>query len=329
MENEIIENKEDSKNDEIKLTNGIYFIFCFHRDIWKYNTIDFSCKDKQFSIQLIKTIVLESNPLSISKCFCINLGENIESPNKKFDLTISLNSRSNWDLTSISLKEKKSRFIFSDVKIAQKLVTNFINNLNSELNLNTIDNYNYCINVDINQKFIIFYNCLLDYEKNKNKNENNLNKTKENLASDFMYFIKNTKNYDLLFSTIAALFTLCYKNNNIFTNFLDLTEKLNLINDVFENESFIKIVENFENGKDYNSPLISINESKINKHEKFSLDKYTNLYEEFLLTYLLFYKKESIINKGLSVNTERVLMKLYKKKENKFISLLKFIINYF
>ena len=263
-----IDNSKNLGGKKINLMNRIYFIFCFHKDIWDNGNVQMRCKNNQFNVEELKAIVDESNPLIISKCFSINFGDNPEPPSTKFDLFISLNNRTNWDLSNISLKEKKkSRFIFSEVKIVEKVITNFINYLNSELNLNNINNYNYCSNIDINKRFIIFYNYLLDCEKNKNDVNNNLDKLKENLANDFIYFIKNTKKFDLFFSTAAALFTLCY-NNNILVNFLDLIEKLKLSKNEFENESFIKIIEIYENNGNYNVTLNSIFDSKKAKNMK-------------------------------------------------------------
>ena len=320
MENKDKKEKEDGKSkkshkNSLKVPEDtkIFFISCFHKDLLDENLFN-SLQVEIENIQFQYSFKLEALPNHIPKVYLINFKKNQKRP-KYLNLSVNFGSTA-FQLNQLSLSDKK-RFIFGDIKISDKNINDCINYINNKLKINSIMKNNFCFLLDYEQKLNIFINCI---DKIYNENEKKLTEYSDNLAYDFLNVCKNDIN-KFNFSTAINIFTLSYKNKNLF-QFLDIMPKISYNKDNFSNNYFLELLNCFNNNN--NSFFEPITKYKYkDKHEH-----YKKLMNDFIYIFLLLYEKEKIINdKTMCLNSENSLMKLINDKYS-FVEATKFIQDY-
>ena len=238
------------------------------------------------------------------KVYSINFKNNFKRPSYLY-LSISFDSSVYWDLEELYIKDKK-RFILGDLKIVEKKIPLFINYLKDTLNLKTnIFRSNYLLNLEFEDKLYIYKNYIDSI--NKNDDRVNILNYNDNLAYDFITIFKNNKLNKLRFSNATILFTLSYKNQNIYP-FLLLSADLIYKKDKITNDKFLELV-NLYKEKHSNLYKLILNNNDY--------EKYIILMKDFMVTYLLFYDKEVIINDiKLSLYSEKLLKKIINERDN-------------
>ena len=154
--------KERDKKDEGKIKKGrrnsskiegannidpsIFFISCFHKDLWNEQVIFLNSKKNIEKIEFVFSYESDIEKNYIPKIYCIHFNKEQKRP-KSLNLSITFDSLQYWELNELSIKEK-TQFIFGDIKIIEKNFYEFIHYVNNELNKKNIARNNYCFSLD-------------------------------------------------------------------------------------------------------------------------------------------------------------------------------------
>ena len=312
----------------IKITNSdnnIYFIASFNNEIWEKAKIFFYVQD----MQIDKNITLEHSYNSEisqnhkAKIYSINFPEK-SKPGKSLKLSISFWSSLVCKINELNIKDNNGKclkFIFNDISLIKKEVTKLINYEENQLNNNILKNNNYFLHLDINKKLDIYINYL---EENNFENEQKIIEYKENLANDYIYEFKKNKYKKINFSVGVKLLYLSYKNKMIIL-FLDFTKDIIYIKDEFANDFMLNLINLYRNNQ--NEVFKPLNEFK-KKNQIFNTVYYQRLLNDFIITYIILYEKESILKENkINLNYENILIGLYTKTDNN-LETIKFLIEY-
>ena len=304
--------KKEGKNQKvhkksIKLSEDstIFFISCFHKELSDENLIQFySPKEEIQSIEYQYSLELEIIPNHIPRVYLVRFRKELKRP-KSLVLSVSFGTTTFYELNEFNLRDKK-RFIFGDIKLIEKKIQRLINYINNDLNKNYIKRNNYCFNLEFEHKLSIYKNFI---DKFYNDKKEKLTEYSENLAYDFLGVYKNNIN-KLNFSNAVNIFTLSYKNRNLF-QFLDFSPKIVYYKDIINNNLFLEISNTYNTKKnEFFEPLSKITNTEKNEH-------YKKLMNDFMLTYIILYEKEKIINdKKFCLKAEKPLMKLINERNN-------------
>lgn len=299
-------NNINSKVNNNNSDSQIFIIICFHNELFKNRKISLKAKSNDVEIIELKYTLKSEMEKYKPKVYSINFKENAKRPSY-LNLSISFDFSDFWDLEELYIKDKK-KFIFADIKIVEKMIPFFMEYLNNILKINNVLRKNYILNLEFEDKLYIYKHYIDEIKENDEKV--NISSLNDNLAYDFIAIFKNNKLNKLRFSNAINLFTLSYKNQNIFSFLLlsaDIIYKIDK-NVNLNNNYFLDLV-NLYNKKndDLYKPILN------NKY----YEKYIKLMDDFMMTYLLIYNKERIINdKNLSLNSEKLLKKIINERDD-------------
>ena len=308
-EKEKINQNKSKINEDSNKDPNIYFISCFHNDLYNENLFKFiSLRQEIEKIEYLKSYELKIDNNYTSKIFCIHFAIGIKKP-KSISLSVSFDSSKCFELNELSIKET-NKFIFGDIKFIEKNIVKFISYFHNQLNKNNIKRNNYCYNLSFEQKLNIYLNLL---EKNNEENPKKLKEFKECLASDSINYLEKINLNKIYFSNAINLFCLSYSNKYI-TKTLDKLSKVIFIKDEFNNKEFSNLLNIYTSDKkEFFKPLLKI----FNKEKNDKYKNYEKLMKNILYIYFLFYEKEKIIkDKNLYLKLDKTLMKIINERED-------------
>ena len=300
--------------------NKTFFIICFHDEIWKKISMNFQCNNS-VSNKITKYILSsEISKNYLPRVYCIHFPENEERPTY-IRLYTSFISFLNCELNELNIRQSKTRFLFCDTKYNESVTPIFINLAYNKFNCNLITYENYYLPLTFEQKLDIYYNYL---ENNKFDNLEKLIEYKENLVNDFIYIFRKSNLEKVNFSSMVKLLNLSYENNMIL-DFLLFTNKVIYIKGNFKDNFIIQLINTYiKNNNEVFRPLL-----KFTNKKNFNRPKYERLLNDFIITYLILYDKEKIMNnKDLILKCQEPLRRIYTEKDNN-IETLKLLIEFF
>ena len=296
-----------SKSEEIKGENIFFFISCFHNLILDDKSCFFNSQKNNLS-EISMEYFEDSNTNKNYKyrVHCIHFIEN--KKDKYVYLLLNYENLKNMELTKLYIKYQK-RFIFSDIKLEEKFLPNFLSLLNNKYLNNNFTKDNYYLKID-HEKQLTIYKNYLDYSFKDNKNT--YDEYSKNLAGDFLYIIKKNSINELNFSSAINLFLLSQHNRYILS-FLEICNTIIYKKDNIDNinKYFFEVLNYYINDKNELFSIFSTEKAKL-KYE----DYIKNL-DKFLLTYYSLYKINYLSdNKEILIKAKEILLNIINNREN-------------